>query len=247
MMKLRANRRCVVAVLLAWGAVACGNLEPGTGNGGSGGMPPVDAGSSGSGNSAGEGEPYLPWAEGNQWTYLVTADGDTFTKVTTVEAEETVGGSGPHSEDQANRVRTEKGADLTLSWQVATEIGVVRYREQSFSAATGDLALEEHWDPHKIHFDETPAHTEDGATWLEEYEETKLPVGAAPVTSTGQDRWTVIAVDEEVTVPAGTFSAIVVEKTNPTSTKTYYYVRGVGKVKEVGTQVEELASYEVGP
>jgi hypothetical protein len=58
----------------------------------------------------------------------------------------------------------------------------------------------------------------------------------------------VVAVEEMVTVPAGTFSAVVIEKVGGTSTKRYWFARGVGKVKEQsGTQVEELTEYKLMP
>ena len=62
------------------------------------------------------------------------------------------------------------------------------------------------------------------------------------------DTWRVVALDEMVTVPAGTFSAVVIEKVGGTSTKRYWFARGVGKVKEQsGTQLEELKSYMLMP
>jgi hypothetical protein len=246
---------------VALGLVACGGSEPaevGNGNAGTANAGTSNGGS-GNGDDAGpqggnSGSPdaalgsYLPWQEGNTWTYRVTESGVVSTKVTTVGALEPVGGTGPNADVEANKVTTSKGMggmDLTVSWQLQVGDRVLRYREQAFSAGTGDLELDEHWDPHKIHFDGSPEHTVAGATWLEEYQETKLPVGGAPETMTARDRWTVIAVDEEVTVPAGTFSALVLTKAGGTALKTYYYVRGVGKVKEEGTQTEELQSFEV--
>lgn len=254
---------------VALGLVACGGSEPGdvgTGNAGTGNAGTGNAGMGNGGSDAGSGSEdagaqggnpgspdaalgsFLPWQEGNTWTYRVTEAGVTSTKVTTVGALEPVGGTGPNADLEANKVETAKGTggmDLTVSWQLQVGDSVLRYREQAYSASTGDLELDEHWDPHKIHFDGSPEHTVAGATWLEEYQETKLPVGGAPETTTARDRWTVIAVDEEVTVPAGTFSALVLTKAGGTVLKTYYYVRGVGKVKEEGTQTEELQSFEV--
>jgi hypothetical protein len=255
-------RPTTLAALLALGSVACGSSDPSVGNGNAG---TGNAGTTNGGSDAGGlndggaqgGNPglpdaargsYLPWQEGNTWTYRVTEAGVVSTKVTTVGALEPVGGTGPNADLEANKVETTKGIggmDLTVSWQLRVGDSVLRYREQSYSASTGDLELDEHWEPHKIHFDGSPEHTVADATWLEEYQETKLPVGAAPLTTTARDRWTVIAVDEEVTVPAGTFSALVVTKAGGTALKTYYYVRGVGKVKEEGTQTEELQSFEV--
>jgi hypothetical protein len=205
-----------------------------------------DAGRDDTGDELGKG-PLMPWAVGNSWTYRVTDEDDgRSTKVTTIEKEERVGGMGPHKDEMAFRVVTKKGAsDQTISWQLDVGDKVVRYREQSFGAKSGELQLEEHWDPYKLHVDGTAAHRKAGATWLEVYEETKLPVDEASSTSTERDRWTVDSPDEVITVPAGTFHAIVFQKAGGDSLKTYWYVPGVGKVKETGSQTEELVSYEV--
>ncbi len=192
--------------------------------------------------------PLLPWATGNSWTYQVTQAGEISTKVTTLGDEEPVGGSGPNSEALALKVVTTKasGADETVSWQALQGDKVLRYREQSFSASTDELELEEHWDPYKLHVDWSAEHTALDATWLEEYEETKLPVGQTVVTESRHDRWVVIAVGEEVVVPAGTFSdTVVLQKLGGSTTKTYWYARGVGKLKETGDQTEELVEYEL--
>jgi hypothetical protein len=62
------------------------------------------------------------------------------------------------------------------------------------------------------------------------------------------DAWKVVAIGEMVTVPAGTFSAVVIEKVGGTSTKRYWFARGVGKVREQsGSQIEELTGYMVMP
>jgi hypothetical protein len=230
---LAAALLAVAVAGAAAGVAACGGDDPSQG------------GDAGAGGGSG---PLLPWAAGNRWTYQVTGDGGVSTKVTTVGELEPVGGSGPNAAVMANRVTTTKGAgDRTLSWQAVVGDAVVRYREQSFHAKTGALELEEHWSPHKLHVDAAAAHTAAGASWLEQYEETKIDAGAAPVTGTARDRWTVTAVDQEVTVPAGTFRALVMQKAGASTAKTYWYVRGVGKVKETGGQTEELVRWEPAP
>jgi len=214
---------------------ACGQEDPGTD--GSGG---VDG-------------PLLPFSSGNSWSYQVTASGVVTTKVTTIGAEEEVGGTGPNGTVRAFKVETKKGtdgSDQTISWQGPLDGRIVRYREQSFSASTGQLELEEHWDPWKLHVDETDEHLVQGAQWLEIYDETKISIAngtpGAPSTAEARDLWRVVATSEKVTVPKGTFDAIVFEKTGGT-TKRYWYVPGVGKVKETGAQTEELVDYEVSP
>ena len=192
--------------------------------------------------------PLLPFKQGNTWTYKVTGDGEVSNKVTTIGAAGPVGGTGPHAAVTAFKVVTTKGAtDQTISWQAVEGDRVVRYREQAFHAGTGELEEEEHWDPAKLHVDGSPAHTVAGASWLESYQETKLPVGEAASTETARDRWTVDAIDQLITVPAGTFRAIVFQKAGGSTLKTYWYVPGVGKVKETGGQTEELVSYKVVP
>lgn len=243
----RGAARWSAFVLVAALAAACGTEDPGepsdpvgstggTGAGGGGGSTPDPEGA------------LLPWKPGNTWTYRVTVDGQVSEKVTTVGEEELVGGTGPHAADLANHVVTMKrnGLDRTESWQARVGDRVLRYRELSFRASDGALELEEHWDPYKIHIDGTAEHMVAGAQWAETYAETKTmaPAGT-PITSTVTDTWAVESVDLSVTVPAGTFQAVVFRKL-PTE-KLYFYVPGIGKVKELGGQTEELVSYDLVP
>jgi hypothetical protein len=197
---------------------------------------------------AADAEPFLPWKEGNTWTYRVTEQGVASMKVVTIFAEEYVGGEGPHRDKTAFKVVTTRGGGgETVSWRAVVNNGVVRYREQLLRAGSGELDLEEHWDPYKPYFDGTNDHTAPGASWLAEYLETSLPTDGAMEVRTVRERWLVDSPDEEVTVPAGTFRALVVQKAGGGELKTYWYVRGVGKVKETGGQTEELVSFEVAP
>jgi hypothetical protein len=238
----------IFAALLFGGAVACGGTDPSDGAGGAAGT-----GGAGQGGAPSTG-PLLPWATGNTWTYRVTrlVNGveAVVSKVTTVGAPEAVAGTGPHASEMALKVVTEKldGLDRTESWQALVGDKVLRYRERAYATGTVDqLDLEEHWDPHKIHIDGTAEHTGEGASWLETYMETKLVPGSTPLPPVEvSDLWSVVSASEAVEVPAGTFDAIHFRKVG-SSTKDYWYARGVGKVKETGTQNEELESYEVGP
>jgi hypothetical protein len=248
-------------------AFACGTVDPaenqpnaggdksmaGDGSGDTAGAG-TDAGGSG-GGSGGSGpdlEPLLPWAVGNTWTYEVTKDGVTTLKTTTIGELEQVSGSGPNAELMAYHVTTAKGTDAkdhTESWQAPDQdnpLRILRYREQSFGAMTGLLQLEEHWDPAKLHVDGSADRTVAGANWLESYSETKLEVGITPTTHDVRERWTVISDDETVEVPAGSFDhAVHFQKAGGGSTKDYWYARGVGKLKETGSQTELLTEYEL--
>lgn len=227
--------------------------EPGAGGADlAGGAPPLggspSAGEGGSGGKPDPGvvEPLLPWRVGNSWTYRVTKAGVVSEKTTAVGDEEAVG-KGPHAAVLANHVITDKGAkDHTESWQgpSPSEPGrIVRYRELAFSAATGKLSSETYYDPEKLHVDGTPEHTVAGASWTEEYLE--LVVGKPAGTTT--ETWTVVADDETLKVPAGTFEGVIHLQKKGNSTKDYWYQRGVGKLKETGTQTEELVDYTLVP
>ncbi len=237
---------------------AAGDGSGNTASGGTarGGTAHGDAGAGG-GNSgtAGSGEPalepLLPWAVGNSWTYDVTKNNVTTSKTTTIGDLEQIGGTGPNAALMAYHVTTAKGVgsmDHTESWQApdaANPVRILRFREQSFSATTGKLQVEEHWDPSKLHIDGSAEHTAAAASWLEVYEETKLPVLMPPTTQTAKDRWTVIADDETLEVPAGIFENVIHLRKSGSSVKEYWYVRGVGKLKETGTQTEVLTAYAV--
>ncbi|HYQ18710.1 MAG TPA: hypothetical protein VEQ58_23205 [Polyangiaceae bacterium] len=218
--------------------VACGSEDPSK-----------DDGAGGSGDGPTMTGPLIPWAVGYNWTYRVTDDDEVSTKVNTIGDLEPVGGDGPNAEQMAYKVTTTKksSTDHTDSWQAPVGDKVLRYRELSYSASSGELELEEYWDPYKLHIDWSAEHLVEGASWLEEYEETKLPVGDTESHSTRRDRWTVRSLSESVTVPAGTFDAVVFQKVGADSLKNYWYVPGVGKVKETGGQTEELMAYELKP
>jgi hypothetical protein len=199
----------------------------------------------------------LPWKPGNTWTYRVTDDTGTTTKITTISAAPEPVGLGPLKDTMAYRVITKKsdGADQTISWQAQVGDMVVRYREQSFAASTGKLELEEYWQPYKVHIDGAADHTQTGAMWAVHYEETKVKVVddvlGTPSTAPTDDAWKILNASSEhvgVTVPAGTFEdPVIIQKAGGSSLKTYWYVRGIGKVKESGGQTEDLASFTVAP
>jgi hypothetical protein len=267
-----ASALLALGLAFACGSVDPADNQPSAGSGGSaagegsgntsnGGAEPSEAGAGpgGSGGSGGSGggeepqlEPLLPWNVGNTWTYEVTKDGVTTIKTTTVEDLEEVGGTGPNADVMAYFVVTAKGADLmdrTESWQAAdpeNPLRIVRFRERAFGAMTGKLELEEHWAPAKLHIDGSAERTTAETTWLEDYEETKLAPGLSPTTHAVRDLWTVIANDETVEVPAGTFENVIhFRKAGGGSTKEYWYARGVGKLKETGSQIEELTAFEL--
>ena len=190
-------------------------------------------------------ERYLPFDVGSTWTYDVTEVGlPTVQKTSTVEAFEDTGGDKAGVE--AFRVRTEKTAGATVSWQQDICTGVVRHREKSFDMNDA-LVSDQYYAPSKLRIDETPARLAQSATWTESYTETEIDPGTGATTTTAKAAtWTVDAVDEEITVPAGTFTCLRLHRVGADvgqSDKTYWFAAGVGKIRETGSQTEELASY----
>jgi hypothetical protein len=226
--------RAGLVALVALGSLAgCGSdANPGNGTGGTGGLPAT--------------EPLLPWAVGNSWTYRVTEAGMVSEKVTTVVEQAKVGGVGTFADTTAYLVVTRKGTDQmdkTESYQAPDATNpdrILRYRELSYGAMTGALQLEEYWQPPRMHIDGSLV-TGNDVTWIDAYTEFKLPVGqqASPGVVT-HDQWIVLSADEAVDVPKGHYPHSVHLQKTGGSTKEYWYVRGVGKVRETGGQTEEL-------
>jgi hypothetical protein len=189
---------------------------------------------------------YLPLVEGMSWAYQVNdpVAGTTEQKTSTVGALEDVGGS--KAGVMAFRVTTTKTGGSTVSWQEDTGTSIRRHKELDMSGLT---RTEDYYNPYKLRLDESSAHLEPGASWTESYTETVTDTATGATTTTDKtENWSVVAVDEVVTVPAGTFCTLRVQRVSSTSTgggsdKTYWFARGVGKVRESGGSTEQLVSY----
>lgn len=242
-MRLNLPNLLVFAVVLA----GCGSKDPTVANdaAGTGGMMAVDPACDG---------PLLPMAVGNMWTYKVTnPTSGVSMKTTLVDKMEAVGGTGPNAAKMAFHVVTTKtsgaGGDMTESWQdVLANKTVVRYRELAFAAGSTNSNGEDHWDPYKLRVDESPDHIVKGATWNEMYMETKVAMGVTAAAAPRNDGWVV----SDVGVPCGPVKGEMLSCIKLTKTadgamvgKTYWYARCVGKVREEGTQTEELTDYTV--
>lgn len=192
-------------------------------------------------------ERLLPLSVGVRWTYdvtdLRTPGSPTVTKASTVEAFEDVGarkeGTG------AFRVRTEKTSGETVSWQEDRCTAIVRHREQSFGS-NGTMESDQFYMPSKLRVDESPEHLTLGARWTVSYEEIEVDPVAGETRQSKDETWSVEAIDESVTVPAGTFVTIQFRKiTSGDADKRFWFAPGVGKVKEQGEQLEELRDFQL--
>jgi hypothetical protein len=185
---------------------------------------------------------------GWSWTYDTTdplSDGGVAlgSKVVTVQVREAVPGK---TGVTAWRLHTlVPGSQTQLTWQDETAAEIVRHRDDAFLLDGGviDSTL---YAPSKLRLHTSATDVATNATYTESYTETVTTPGMAPSTATRNITWRVINGAEQVTVPAGTFTAVHLErKRGATADKEYWFVRGVGKVRElaIGTgRVEVLRS-----
>ena len=226
--------------------------------------PPSDGG--GGGGAGGATGDFFPLQIGNAWTYQVTdVDGTISSEVVSVVREEPVG-VGPSAGTMAFRIVTGNkinDPNGDLSWEALVDMRVIRYREMSIDGMTGNKKNEAYWDPPRLRIDETAARVATGAAWREpDYTEYAtdwdtdpdgganfIPDGGVTVTPAIQDLWSVIAPSQSITVPAGTFDALILRRVGSggSSIKSYWYARGVGMVRQAedGKPTHELSQYRV--
>jgi hypothetical protein len=194
---------------------------------------------------------YFPLATGATWSFEVASpDGDVETKTQTIGAIEDVGGM--KAGTMAHKVTTMKKNGMTVSWQQDTGTAIVRHREQDLS---GTKHFDEYYLPGHTRIDEDAAHLVADATWTESYDEIAFPLNAPtePMTTAHKvDTWLVMNEEAQVEVPAGRFCALQLQRKSTVgsvagSTKYYWFVRGIGKIKEKtdGGDVEALTSYDL--
>lgn len=190
---------------------------------------------------------YLELVPGVSWRYRVTDANGVIEKVQTVGPLEDVGGS--KAGVMAYRMTTTKAGGEVVSWQEDSGSTVRRHKELDMAGGSQTTEL---YQPYRTRFDETSMRVVGGATWSETYDEIVTDATQVTTTTRKTEQWRVDVVEEEVIVPAGAFCALRVSRTSMTpggagSEKTFWFVRGVGKVKEIGLgQTEEMIS-RTGP
>jgi hypothetical protein len=192
--------------------------------------------------------PYQPLTVGSTWTYHVDDQGVVYDKQSSVEAYEDMGGQAAGV--MGFRVRETIKASIQLTWYEQTATDVRRHHDTL--ADTGGRQLSDEWyAPYLLRVDESPDHLKAGASWTIDYTKTKTTSSKPTTMSAHAEGWTVEAVDVVTAVPAGTFNALKVTRTDTAdgSTKTQWFVRGVGKVRELTANghKEELTAYTIAP
>jgi hypothetical protein len=181
---------------------------------------------------------YLPLVVGATWTYMVTGGAETTMQTVTVEAEETFAGA----EGTGYRLLTQKpyGVQLTSWWEDRGD-QVVRHRELSVDGK-GFTYGDETFVPGRPVVDELPKHVAVGASWKQRFSDIIQDSGTT-YSDCKADKFEIQAVEEVVTVPAGTFTCLKVKRTD--SGATAWFARGVGKVKQVSSTTAELVSFSL--
>ncbi len=188
---------------------------------------------------------YQPLVVGATWTYAISELGvPARQKTGTIEAYEDVGDR--KAGVMAFRQRSEKLDGFTVSWFEDRCTSVVRHREKSYDGQNVFIS-DQFYTPSKLRVDETPARLTAGAAWTSSYTEVEVdPNTGMAITISKDENWSVVSASESVTVPAGTFTALHLHKlTSGAAEKDYWFVAGVGKVKETGEQTEELTAYTI--
>jgi hypothetical protein len=194
---------------------------------------------------------YEPWTVGSTWSYKLT---DPRAQIqprlnapTTVMAKQDVGGL--NAGKMAFLVHIEKLQGSKDVWEAPVGDLDVRYKTTFYDQANA-LTETDYDQPYRLKLDEGLLHVAAGAHYSETFTETVTKVGMPPTTKSQSDDWTVISANEQVTVIAGTFTCLHVQRNNPAKPgpQDYWYARGVGKIKETGGgQDEELMSYTIAP
>jgi hypothetical protein len=228
------------------GIIATALLLVGCGGGGSGTVATTPADDAAAGEVQVTSGPYQPMVVGAQWLYHVNDKGVKYDKQAVFETQEDEGG--PKAGTQGFRMKETMPATTQLTWYSQQGDVVARDHVQSLDA-TGALTSEDWYDPYRLRVDSSAAHTTAGASWTWTFNDTHSSRTKPTATNSLTEGWKCEAVDEPVTVPGGTFAALRLTHIDPTdgSTKTYWFVKGVGKVREETSagHIEEMASYSV--
>lgn len=228
--------------------VMCSMLVTGVVTVGACGSDPGGGGADGGGSSpCGFEDRYLPYQVGYSWGYQVTdlGSGERSDKNQEIMPEVDDPELGPVLVQ-----RTEKSTGATVSYLVREDAAVIRLRQEDYDELDM-LQRTTDYDPGQTRLDESSEHLAEGAMWdtpyaVTVYDETGTLVG----TTDRIDSWEILGTGVECESPLGTFECLHVRRIRTVggiADKQYWFARGVGKVKELGSnQLEELVSCSGG-
>ncbi len=192
---------------------------------------------------------YIPLAAGNSWRYSVTdpENGRSLgEKLLTVGQAADIGGL--KAGVTAFPLLREDGAGSSLRWIRLAGQAIV-WEHDEWRGKDGALTKSVYYEPFRVRVDQVPEHRLRDATWTETFDEVVMDIatGEVKVRNKVEVTWTIEATNEEVTVPAGTFSCIRVRRRSGREDQIYWFADGVGKVKEDSPpkEYEELIEYHL--
>lgn len=188
----------------------------------------------------------FPTAVGNRWVYkVVTAEGITAEKTQVVTGTTTVDGA------LAYRFETLRADEKTTrSVQLIRDGKLFRSGEEELRL-DGSVRARYRFVPPALRIDSNLVKT--GDTYVDTHVEEELDANGTLIRRDERtDTYVVEDGADLVDVPAGNIECVRVRRTRLHATggelvKTFWYAFGIGKVKELGGQTEELVRFEAAP
>ncbi len=190
------------------------------------------------------GSRYLPVAVGNRWVYDEVAVAGSLLLGTVTK--EVTGSEELDGQRTFVRITTQTNSPVTKRSNWLVEGTQITRRRQDRLDEQGNLLTSRTYDPGFLRFDGSLDAV--GASLNELHLRSEFnPAGTMVDQRQKSYTWTVEAVAESVTVPAGTFSCLKVRRVDSdVGDERYWYAPGVGVVKEDdGVEQELLREYSV--
>jgi hypothetical protein len=200
---------------------------------------------------AGSRDSHFPLIDGSSWTYHHTNPVDpAWDETDTVTA-------GEYQQHPAFVLEDEEDAQGEQTHSTHIIDGTRVYRAYKEVSVADQVVFKTTYDPAFLRYDEAWTKTGLSVTldddWTQECIAASAASNCAPgavKTGTTTHQYTVLDVAAKVSVPAGDFTAVKIQRDNLTSpeTKLFWFVAGVGKVREESPAtgaLTELSAYEI--
>ncbi len=195
---------------------------------------------------------YMPLSLGSWWRYRVLDPGtlrpEPVEKTIRLDRRGDAGGM-LRGDDAVRLFRND--ADGTADRWLTRRGDAVVWLHDEWRDTAGGTTRAIYYQPHRLRVDDGCPHRTPGARWTQAYVKVERTPDRAVSSSYRVEDWLVEAVDEEVTVPAGTFRCLRLRRRNVCAGEftdsTYWFAPGVGKVKESSPpeELEELVGFHI--
>jgi hypothetical protein len=195
---------------------------------------------------------YMPLTVGSWWRYRVT-NPTTFREQAmpkTIRLDRTGDIGGRKAGVIGVRLAREDVEGTAYRWLARAGEAIVWHQDEWYDTA-GTLKRRVFFEPWRLRVDDACAHRTAGVRWRLGYD--RIDTIPTQKTTRVDEEWTIEAIADEVTVPAGTFRALKLHRhrfeTETQRDSWYWFVPGVGKVKEDSApeEQEELETFHVAP